>query len=57
MNLRKEEDEEKRAREDEKFEKVKEIAAKDRERSKIMREEYDKANEAIKNTLQNSPKR
>lgn len=51
MNLRKEEDEEMRTRSGDKFEKVKEIAARDRERTKKMREEFDRANENINTIL------
>lgn len=47
MNLKKEDEEEQRKREDDKFIKVKEIAAKDRVRTKKMKEDFEHVNQNI----------
>lgn len=51
MNLVREDEEERQKHEAEKFELVKEIGARDRVRSKKMKEEFDNANSLIANTL------
>ncbi|KAL4476990.1 hypothetical protein ABPG72_011687 [Tetrahymena utriculariae] len=51
MNLKKEDEDEQKKREDEKFVKVKEIAAKDRERTKKMKSDFEHVNQNINKIL------